>query len=225
MNVRDRREDESQLNKLQEAIYVERSIKRQVAERTQSMQAYVRPKKSLLQARQQHSRIKRAQFEQGHFILRTNYITAKRHSCTAASLLELSEIRLQDMEVNKIHLGCYVTCRVIAEPFYSSGMHVLVQDGNGDVEQVVLYNYEVYEACSLEAKFILPVGTQIMIKEPHLQLFGLDVSWDFGIRVDSPTDVVVLVDQSGKFLLVHSRSGSLREFIFFQLEKPNDEWL
>lgn len=198
MSSRDRQKDESQLNKLQEAIYAERSIKRQVAERTQSMRAYARPKKSLLQARQQYSRVKRAQCEQGHFILRTNYITAKRHSCTVASLLDLTEIRLQDMEVNRIHLGCYVKCRVIAEPFYSSGMHLLVQDGHGDVEQVVLYNYEVYEACSLEPKFILPEGTEILVKEPHLQLFGLDVNWDFGVRVDSPTDVIVLVDQSGK---------------------------
>lgn len=199
MNSRDRQEDERNLNKLQETVYAERSIKRQVAERTQSMLAYARPGKSMLQAKQQYGRIKRAQREKDHFILRTNYITAKRHSCTAASLLELTEIRLQDMKVNMIHLGCYVNFRVVAEPFYSSGMHLLVQDRNGDVEQIVLYNYEMYEACSVEAKFILPVGTEIIIKEPHLQLFGLDINWDFGIRVDSPTDVVVLIDQSGKY--------------------------
>ena len=97
---------------------------------------------------------------------------------------------------------------MIAEPFYSSGMHVLVQDGRGDVELLVLYNYEVGEACSVEARFLLARGSELIVREPHLQLMGVDAESEFGIRVDSPTDVVVLVDQSGGFFV------ALRFFLF-----------
>ena len=93
------------------------------------------------------------------------------------------------MFVNKIHLGHYVECETICDPYYTTGIHLLIKDKNGDIEQLALYNYES-KSYDVDPKFIIPIGTKLSIKEPHLQLFSLDDN-DFVIRVDSPTDVVI----------------------------------
>jgi len=72
-------------------------------------------------------------------------------------------------------------------------MHLLISDSNKDVEHLVLYNYETNAEFTTDPKFILPVGTDLIIKEPDLQYFGLEGD-DFGIRVDSPSDVVICLE-------------------------------
>ena len=68
---------------------------------------------------------------------------------------------------------------------------LLIKDLKGDVEVLVLYNYET-KSVHKDSKFIWPIDIQLIIKEPYMQLFGLEEDeTDFGIRVDSPTDVVV----------------------------------
>lgn len=181
-------EDEIKIKKYKEELYVERGSMRQLAERIASTKPYPRPKKNALQLEQRYYQIPKAKFVDNQYHLRTNYVTAERHS-SLVQLNELSKIELSEMMMNKVHLGQYFQCKVSAEAFYSSGLNVLVEDGNGEVEHVVLYNYES-PTCSTDPKYILPVGTEIIIKEPHMQSFG---QYDSGIRVDSPSDVVIVL--------------------------------
>lgn len=81
---------------------------------------------------------------------------------------------------------CCIEFKTIANPFYASGMHLLVQDINGEYENLVLYNYESI-SYNVEPKVLIPIGTRLIINEPHLQMFSLNEN-DFGITVDSPTD-------------------------------------
>lgn len=180
-------DDELKIKKYKEELYTERASMRQLAERIAATKPYPRPKKGTLEAEKKYYQIPKAKFVDNRFVLRTNYVTAERHS-SLAQLSDLLKIDLNEMMVNKIHLGRYLQCKVSAEAFYSSGMNLLVEDGNGEVEHVVLYNYES-PTCSTDPRYILPVGTEIIIKEPHLQMFQTD----FGIRVDSPSDVVVVL--------------------------------
>lgn len=117
-----------------------------------------------------------------------------RHSCLMP-IEDLTNITLKEMSVNYLHLGRFLKCTVSADAFYASGMHLLVRDSNGDTEHIVLYNYETSAAFTIDPKHILPVGTELIIKEPYLQYLGQH-SDDFGIRVDSPSDVVVNLDIS-----------------------------
>lgn len=54
---------------------------------------------------------------------------------------ELEAIRLKDMLVNKRHTGKFLLCRVLANPFLMPAMHFLVQDEDGEVEDLAVYNY------------------------------------------------------------------------------------
>jgi len=116
-------------------------------------------------------------------LLKTNYIRTDRHSCLITDLNELKQILLKDMFLNHIHSGCFIELQTIAQPYYVSGMHLLAKDSNGDFENLILFNYE---SNLIDPNMIIPIGTKLIVKEPHLQMFN---HTDFGIRVDSPTNV------------------------------------
>jgi len=125
--------------------------------------------------------------EQNKLTNTTNYITTNRHSSLETDLNHLKPIQLKDMTVNKIHLGYYLECKSVSKTFYSPGMNLLVQDNSGDVEHLILYNYEPM-SFNTEPDILIPIGSKLVIKEPHLQMISVK---DFCIRVDSPTDVLI----------------------------------
>jgi len=180
--------DRTKIKKLNEDFYKERSYKHKVAAKIENTKSYQRPNKdnSITENlfKQKLDEIK----QKNIFILKHNFILTERHSCLT-DLNSLKETCLKEMFVNKIHLGHYLECETICDPYYTTGIHLLIKDKNGDIEQLALYNYES-KSCDVDPKFIIPIGTKLSIKEPHLQLFSLDDN-DFVIRVDSPTDVVI----------------------------------
>lgn len=179
------------LKKFKEKLHNEEVYKRKVTDKIKTTKPFKRPAKDNALTEQkfkQTSQKENAKFDQNLYQLQTNYITAERHSCTT-DLKCLKNIFLKDMKVNKIHRGCCIEFKTIANPFYISGMHLLVQDINGEYENLVLYNYESI-SLNVEPKVLIPIGTRLIIKEPHLQMFSLNEN-DFGIRVDSPTDVII----------------------------------
>lgn len=97
------------------------------------------------------------------------------------------------MELPKIHAGRYVVCRTVSEAYTFVGTSTLVEDLNGNVEQVSLYNFRPHFDDGW-----LSMGTILVIKEPFLKYgsFGEDVS----IRVDSPSDVT-FVDETDRLTL------------------------
>jgi hypothetical protein len=72
-------EDEKKLNQLKQTVYAERALQRKIAEKIQLVGSYPRPRRNALQARHLFNETPRARFEQGTFLLLTNYVTAKRH--------------------------------------------------------------------------------------------------------------------------------------------------
>jgi len=77
------------------------------------------------------------------------------------------------MKVNEAHLGHYLECKTIAEPFFLSGICCLVEDKHGDVEFLIwrYFNTKSYET---DPNSILPIGTRLFIKEPFLTLFACE---------------------------------------------------
>ena len=120
--------------------------------------------------------------------MRSNFMYSKQNSCLK-DINDLEPIHLKDMKVNSIHHGRYLECKTIAEPFYVAGMHLLVEDTHGDIENVCLYDYN-FKSYEIDPNDLIPQGTKILIKEPNLKLFT-NTKTEFGIRIDSPTDIII----------------------------------
>lgn len=97
------------------------------------------------------------------------------------------------MEVPKIHLGKFLVCRTLSKGMATIGTTVLVEDLNGDVEELGLYNFR--PALDRDGSWIAP-GTILAIKEPYLK-YGISSVF---IRVDSPSDVIFIHETDEKTL-------------------------
>lgn len=126
-------------------------------------------------------------------IQKSTYVTTPGH-CSLSTLDQLESIKLKDMYVNMRHLGKYLLCRVVQDPFYITSMITLVEDEDGDVESVWLYNFTT--SYDINPADLLPENTVIAIKEPFLKSMVEDKTKCM-IRVESPTDVVILNDYNG----------------------------
>jgi hypothetical protein len=87
------------------------------------------------------------------------------------------------------------------------------------VEHVTLYNYQSrFAPSSIEYIHPLPVGTVLLLKEPSLRWEA--ASWGSGttvtLRVDSPTDVVVLEEYDHEE--IHSFGSHWWVLLFFKME-------
>jgi tetratricopeptide (TPR) repeat protein len=100
-------------------------------------------------------------------------------------------IKLKEMHVNKIHTGRFLLCRVIRDPFYITGTLVLIQDTDNQVENLSLYNFS--KSYMVDPKLLLPNNSILIIKEPFLKNM-ISSPTDFHIRVESPTDLIILSD-------------------------------
>lgn len=116
------------------------------------------------------------------------FVTANKHSSKVSNLADLKPIALNEMMVNKIHYGRYLLCRVCIKFYSSSAIATLVEDENGDVEDLSIYYYR--RTFDEDPNEKLPVGTVLMIKEPFLKI--AISSQGFFIRVDSPSDIVIV---------------------------------
>jgi tetratricopeptide (TPR) repeat protein len=152
---------------------------------------YPRPQKDAYKAinryEQQSAKIAISS-SQAEFELRQNFISNKEHFCSK-KLEDLVPIKLKEMHVNKIHTGRFLLCRVIRDPFYITGTLVLIQDSDNQVENLSLYNFS--SSYKIDAKLLLPNNSIIIIKEPFLKNM-LSSPTDFHIRVESPTDLIIL---------------------------------
>ena len=118
-------------------------------------------------------------------------ILTKRHSSNVVDYKsDLVPIKLNDMQVNMIHHGKYLQCQTVVDPFFMSSMAVLVADADRQVELVCIYNYfATLGYTDRDPSQLIPCGTSMVIKEPYLKIV---VNGNYNIRVDSPTDIVLL---------------------------------
>ena len=185
--------DKIKLKTFKEKLQIEEAYHRQLADKIKATKPYKRPERdsNLIRERfKQRAQLERGKLEENAFILKPNYICAERHSSLISDISNLKQIFLKEMFVNQIHKGNYIQFQTIAVPFYSSGMHLLVQDQNGDIEQLIIFNYET-KSYYTDPNLLIPINTRLQIKEPYLQLTGL-VDDEISIRVDSPSDLIIL---------------------------------
>ena len=98
------------------------------------------------------------------------------------------------MQVPMVHEKHYLVAQVIGDPNPIVGMNSLIQDLNGDVEEIGLYNFSY----DLSAVDWLQPGTIMIIKEPRLRYGSYNKTPS--IRVDSPSDVILVDPTDEEFL-------------------------
>jgi hypothetical protein len=91
-------------------------------------------------------------------------------------------------------------------------LHSLVDDPSGDCITVGIYHFVANPSLfgpSLDSQ--LPIGTKIAIREPYVKISGGGGGQPF-VRVDSPTDIVILEDNDRRCESVTWRyDGGLRQ--------------
>ena len=156
-------DDRLKLKDFKEKLYAEKEAKLQLAEKIKNAPPFQRPARDNAATEEtfkKNSKFERDNLEKNDFILKANYITTERHSCLI-NMANLKETTFREMTVNKIHLGCFVECTTIALPYYVCGINLLVKDKNGDIENVVLYNYETM-SYYVDPEMIVPIVTYLI---------------------------------------------------------------
>jgi tetratricopeptide (TPR) repeat protein len=102
-------------------------------------------------------------------------------------LARLKRITIKAMRMELMHKDKYLLVRVLERCFKMSGIMTVVDDPEGSVSIMSLYNYLVSDRVNLDE--ILPVGTILAIKEPYYKYSNTN---SCVIRCDSPSDIVIL---------------------------------
>ncbi len=101
------------------------------------------------------------------------------------------------MQVHKQHTGKYLLCKVATLPYISVGIHIVVVSPCGFSLLCAIYNYPTTPAslplvglADLDA--IFRSGTILALKEPWVKMTMGQGDKTEMLRVDSPTDVVII---------------------------------
>ncbi|CAB4382225.1 unnamed protein product [Rhizophagus irregularis] len=149
--------------------------------------------------------------------------------------LELNNrISIANLEVDKLHTGKFLLCQVISKCVKLSPLFTLVEDPEGNVERIALYNWAEQSAIPVksrkkvltifEASEFLPIGTKLVIKNPYYQIASsfnaiinpngpsTFIDFDAIIRSDNPNDVIV-INQNNELLNNIKWSNNLKQKI------------
>uniref|UniRef100_A0AC35GTY5 Uncharacterized protein n=1 Tax=Panagrolaimus sp. PS1159 TaxID=55785 RepID=A0AC35GTY5_9BILA len=152
-----------------------------------------------------------------------SYSSNESHCCKT-QFDELKPIMLKEMKVPMIHTGRYLVCKCLCKPlpiinimetpvekrsFSTCGISMLIQDLNGDVEEVNAFNY-LYEFANVEW---MTSETIMIIKEPWLLYTSQGKTPSF--KVDSPSDIIFVDSADEKSL---DKIGAKKWFV----EKSKD---
>lgn len=127
---------------------------------------------------------------------------------SSVSLSSLREISIKDLEVGKIHRGCYIKGVLCVSPVPMAGINSIIEDKYGDIIYISFYNL-ISDVHWQSANAIFPKLTNIIILEPFYKLRN---DGTLGIRVDDPNDVVfdeILLDSSSTSLTKLNEEGLL----------------
>ncbi|CAK4021026.1 TPR domain-containing [Lecanosticta acicola] len=119
-------------------------------------------------------------------------------------ILPLSGLRpilIDELRLETVHRGRVLVVRTFASPLHVQSVSSAVEDGDGNVDRISVYNFER----GLKAEQVLPKGAVFAINEPY---YKVAVDGGYTIRVDHPTDIVHLREED---VLVPTGLRSKRE--------------
>ncbi|PIL37354.1 transcription factor [Ganoderma sinense ZZ0214-1] len=124
----------------------------------------------------------------------TTIVGFPKHSSTT-SVESLQPVTFAGMLVRRAHVGQYLLCRIVAPCCRMVAVQTIVEDIDGRVHDLSIYNFPSTFDCDLKhVDTLFPLGAVLAIREPTFKapLQGIRPI----IRVDSPTDIVFVVPDS-----------------------------
>jgi tetratricopeptide (TPR) repeat protein len=119
-----------------------------------------------------------------------NQSDKKRGHSSLKHIDELAPILLDEMQIDTVHSGRYLLCRTVENPVRSRSIATVVQDQNDEIENVYFYNFS--NDFNSNPKLFLPKFSILLIKEPYVTPSINEMNELIHIRVESPSDVIVL---------------------------------
>lgn len=104
-------------------------------------------------------------------------------------------ISIADLQVNNhVPMGKFLLCRVITKCFCFAATITIVEDLDGNVKRLILYNWAKYSPLQsnkfpIKSSSLLPIGTQIVIKNPSYKLAADNNKM---IYLDNPKDIIII---------------------------------
>lgn len=131
---------------------------------------------------------------------------------------ELKKATITNLLLETHHRGQYLLLRTITPTYTMTAVMAVVEDENGSVLLLQLYNHEE----ELSGAQSLEKGTVIIVKEPYLKTMA---DGDLGIRVDHPSDIM-FVPEFDELIPLSWRKGSIKgdEDSSFWKAKGNDHF-
>ncbi|KAI2900058.1 hypothetical protein CBS63078_7047 [Aspergillus niger] len=103
------------------------------------------------------------------------------------ALSDLKKALIKDLTIETHHRGSYTLLRAVTPAFRKTGIMAVVEDEEGDVLTLQLYNQDR----DLVTDGRLVDGTIMLIKEPYLKVMG---DGDYGLRVDHLSDIRFILE-------------------------------
>lgn len=106
-----------------------------------------------------------------------------------------NRISINDMQIDNVHTGRFLLCRVIEKCYKLTALSTIVEDPEGDVERISLYNWIPQSAASSglisvdQASRYLTVGTILIVKNPFYKTAADSLPM---IRSDDPSEIIMV---------------------------------
>lgn len=123
--------------------------------------------------------------ERNHMI-HSSFIPPAYLPCTTPMSV-LRPVAIKDLQLETHHRGTYLLLRSITPPSRMTAIMAIMEDENGDVIMLQLYQQE--DEGKRAATDIVNVGTILLIKEPYFKVMG---DGEYGLRVDHLSDIIHL---------------------------------
>eukprot|EP01084_Bolivina_argentea_P034363 63601_1 len=119
-------------------------------------------------------------------IISTNHMSNK-------NLSELTQIKISQLSVNQVHYGKFLRGKLVTQPFQMVCCLSIFEDDDENVIVLSLYNFASLQH-SLESLLkLLPIGTEVIIKEPYCKK---STSGVIAIRIDNPHTNFIVIERN-----------------------------
>lgn len=122
--------------------------------------------------------------------LRQTVIGYSYPPCTTP-LVNLEPITINELRLENHHTGRVLFARIFGTPFRLQAVQGAIFDVAGGVDRIAIYNFEL----GLSPASVLPAYAILAIKQPY---YKVTVDGGVTVRVDHPSDLVLLFDHDGR---------------------------
>jgi len=170
-------------------------------------------KQAAMHAMMQKREVQKGNFAINSFQTSRSVVKQEQESSALTEWSKLRKIQISELKLFDTCNGCILEGKLVVDPFTPMvGSSTLLQDSNGSIIKICLYNFlpagiHGQEADEI-AKTMIPKDSVMRISEPFLKIFRDGTR---GIRVDNPDDVQIINPRSTNGEIRGDREKLLRK--------------